>query len=63
MKGKEKQLHLKIPSELHKKLKVKCAYEGETVKDYIIKIVSENLEEYSIIKSEKNNKDMENKEK
>ncbi len=40
-----KQLHVRLPNELFTKLKVKCAYEGTSMQDYIIAVIAERMEE------------------
>jgi YesN/AraC family two-component response regulator len=38
-----KQLHIRIPKELFTKLKVKCAYEGISIQEYVIELITENM--------------------
>ncbi len=35
-KPKEKSLHFFVPLEFHRRLKMVCAYEGKTLKDYVV---------------------------
>ena len=46
MNIKNKQIHLRIPEEDYRKLKVKCAYEGTSMQDYIVKLISESMGEH-----------------
>lgn len=39
----EKQLALKLPKELHLKLKLKCVQEGRAIKDVLIELIEEYL--------------------
>ena len=41
---KPRDIHIRIPIELYTKLKVKCAYGGITMQDYIVKLMSEDIE-------------------
>jgi CheY-like chemotaxis protein len=40
----QKDLHIRIPKELYTKLKVKCAYQSISMQDYIIKLITEGIE-------------------
>ena len=40
----EKAINFKVGEELYKQIKVKVALEGMTLKDYIIKLIKEDLE-------------------
>lgn len=40
----QRDIHIKIPQELYTKLKVKCAYEGTSMQEYITKLVNDNIE-------------------
>lgn len=40
----EKGLHIKVSAELFKKIKIKLAEDGITLKDYLIKLIEEDLE-------------------
>ena len=48
MKKQEKQLHVRIPEEVYKKLKVKCVYEDNSIQNYVANLVAESLGEYSV---------------
>ena len=48
MKNEEKQLHVRIPEEVYKKLKVRCVYEDRSMREYVAKLIAESLGEYSI---------------
>jgi len=47
MKNEGKQLHIRIPEEVYKKLKVKCVYEDTSMQDYMASLIAESLGEYS----------------
>ena len=38
-----KQLHIRIPKELFTKLKVKCAFEGISIQDWVIELIAESI--------------------
>lgn len=40
----EKAIHFKVDENFYKQIKVKIALEGITLKDYIIKLIKEDLE-------------------
>ena len=42
-KEKTKGLGLQIPADLHKKLKIKAAESDMTIKEFIIKLIKENV--------------------
>lgn len=44
MTEEQKDIHIKIPKELYTKLKVKCAYNGSSMQDYIIGLMKQNIE-------------------
>jgi hypothetical protein len=35
-KPKDKSLHFFVPQDFHRRLKMVCAYEGKTLKDYVM---------------------------
>lgn len=41
--NEKRQLHLRIPVEEYKKLKVKCAYDGTSMQDYIVSLIDDSL--------------------
>jgi DNA-binding NtrC family response regulator len=43
MDAEGKQLHIRLPSELFKKLKVKCAFDGISIQEYVIALITENM--------------------
>ena len=47
MKDEEKQLHVRIPEDIYKKLKVRCVYEDTSMQDYLANLIAESLGEYS----------------
>jgi len=48
MKNQGKQLHVRMPKEIYKKLKVKCVYQDTSMQDYVANLVAESLGEYSV---------------
>jgi DNA-binding NtrC family response regulator len=44
----EKQLHVRIPIEFYRKLKVKCTYADESIQDYVVRLIAESLGENSV---------------
>lgn len=46
MVDEKRQLHLRIPTEEYRKLKVKCAYDGTSMQDYIAKLITESMGEH-----------------
>lgn len=48
MKNEGKQIHVRIPEEVYKKLKVRCVYEDTSMQDYVAKLIAESLGEYSV---------------
>ena len=41
----EKTINFKVSEELYKRVKVKIALEGMTLKDYVIKLIIDDLEQ------------------
>ena len=39
-------INIKIPDELHKKLKIACAIEDVTIREEIIKLIEERIKKY-----------------
>lgn len=39
---KQRQIHIRIPEDLYKKLKVRCVYNDITIQDYLIKMLAES---------------------
>jgi len=46
MDAEKRQLHLRIPEDEYRKLKVKCAYDGVSMLDYIVKLIAESMGEH-----------------
>lgn len=46
MKNEDKQLHIRLPDEVYKKLKVRCVYEDTSMQEYVAKQIAESLAEY-----------------
>jgi len=42
---KDKSLHFFVPQEFHRRLKMVCAYEGKTLKDYVMEALQGALSE------------------
>ena len=49
MSSEEKQVHVRVPEEIYKKLKVKCVYKDTSMQDYVATLISESLGEYSAV--------------
>ena len=43
----QRDIHIRIPKELFTKLKVKCAYSGTSMQDYIIRLMNLDIENLS----------------
>jgi DNA-binding NtrC family response regulator len=43
---KARQLHVRIPEEVYKKLKVKCISEDTSIQKYLVKLIAQDLGEY-----------------
>ncbi len=48
MSSEEKQVHVRVPEEIYKKLKVKCVYKDTSMQDYVATLISESLGEYLV---------------
>ena len=48
---KRKQVHVRIPHDIYKKLKVKCVYENTSVTDYVLNLIISNLSQATEKKS------------
>ena len=44
----EKKIHIRLPEDLHKKLRVKCAYEDVSLQEYVEQVIRESVAEYSV---------------
>lgn len=40
----QKDIHIRIPKELYTRLKVKCAYNGSSMQDYMIKLMNQDIQ-------------------
>lgn len=43
MDDEEKQLHVRIPREVYRKLKVRCTYADTSMQDYIVRLIVESM--------------------
>jgi len=43
---KARQLHVRIPERVYKKLKVKCVSEDTSIQEYLVKLIAQSLGEY-----------------
>lgn len=43
-----KKIHVSLPEDLHKKVKVKCAYEDLSIQSYVEKLIREDMKGYSV---------------
>lgn len=46
MKRKDKKIHIRLPEDLHKELKVKCIYEEVSVQQFVEGLIKEKLADY-----------------
>ncbi len=44
---KQRQVHIRIPEDLYKKLKVRCVYGDTTIQDYLVKLLSLSTGQHS----------------
>ncbi|GAI26215.1 unnamed protein product [marine sediment metagenome] len=42
-----KQLHIRLPNEIYKKLKLKCVHEDTSMQDYVTALILVNLADFS----------------
>jgi CheY-like chemotaxis protein len=47
MKIEQRQIHVRIPEELYRKLKVRCVYEDTSIQDYVLKIIAQSMGQHS----------------
>ena len=47
MKNEDKQLHIRLPDVVYKKLKVRCVHEDTSMQEYVAKLIDSSLTEYS----------------
>ncbi len=45
--NEQKQIHVRMPEELYRKLKVRCVYGDTSVQDYIVKLVTDSMSQNS----------------
>lgn len=43
MKVELRQIHIRIPEELYRKLKVRCVYEDTSIQDHVLKIIAQSM--------------------
>jgi DNA-binding NtrC family response regulator len=43
MTDEEKQLHIRIPRDVYTKLKIKCAYQGISIQDYLSNMIQQGM--------------------
>lgn len=43
-----KKIHVTLPEELHKKVKVKCVYEDQSIQAYVARLIREDLRKYRV---------------
>jgi hypothetical protein len=41
-----KKIHIAVPNDLHTKLRVRCAYEDQTIQDYVASLIAEDITNY-----------------
>ena len=47
MTNEDKQLHIRLPEEVYKKLKVRCVHEDTSMQEYVAKLIIESVRKYS----------------
>jgi len=47
MKEEARQIHIRIPEELYRKLKVRCVYEDTSIQDHVLKIIAQSMGQQS----------------
>jgi len=47
MKIEQRQIHIRIPEELYRKLKVRCVYEDTSIQDHVLKIIAQSMRQQS----------------
>jgi DNA-binding NtrC family response regulator len=47
MKLEQRQIHIRIPEELYRKLKVRCVYEDTSIQDHVLKIIAQSMGQQS----------------
>jgi DNA-binding NtrC family response regulator len=47
METKPQDIHIRIPREIYTRLKVKCVYDGGSMQDYIIQLITEDFATHS----------------
>ncbi len=50
MDTEEKQIHIRIPKDLFTRLKVRCAFDGISIQDYVIALITEKMGQKSGLK-------------
>jgi len=48
----DKQIHIRLPEEIHRELRVQCAYQGTTMQDYVQSLIGEQLTLYPAAEAE-----------
>ncbi len=47
MNIEQRQIHIRIPEELYRKLKVRCVYEDTSIQDHVLKIIAQSMRQQS----------------
>ena len=47
MNNDDMQLHIRLSEKVHKELKVRCVYEDTSMQEYVTKLITGSLGEYS----------------
>ena len=42
-KKAQKKIHINLPEDLHRRLRVKCAYQGISIQGYVKKLIQDSL--------------------
>ena len=47
MKAQNRQLHIRVSDDVYRKLRVRCIYEDTSLQEYVTKLISESVGQYS----------------
>jgi len=50
---KKKLIHIRLSDDIHKKVRIKCAYDDVSIQDYVENLIAEDVAEFYIGKNKK----------
>ena len=50
--SKDKNIHIRLPQDVHKRLRVKCAYDDESIQSFVERVIKESLASYEVEKAD-----------